>query len=109
MLLKNNDIGIMCKLSFNCGFFAGAMPYDSLNVADIGDVAMRMYYTQYAAEDIREAYRTYIKDGCKTLTMGGDHTITYPILQAYKVSTQYHQHLHQARQNKNSVSGGAPG
>ena len=62
------------------------MPYDSLNVADIGDVSLRHYYTPYAVEDIREAYRSYIKDGCKMLTMGGDHTITYPILQAYKVS-----------------------
>ena len=80
------------RLAFLCMYFydlvylpLGATPYESLNVADVGDVIMRMYYTQLAADDIRKAFSTYIQNGCKTLTMGGDHTITYPILQAYKV------------------------
>lgn len=62
----------------------GASPYDSLNVADVGDVAMRMYDLPLAVQDIKNTFTKLINNGCKTLAMGGDHTITYPILQAYK-------------------------
>ncbi len=64
----------------------GAAPFQSLKVADIGDVPFAMYDINKAAADIRDAYRGYIKNGCKMLTMGGDHSITYPILQAVAVS-----------------------
>ncbi|XP_063614227.1 guanidinobutyrase-like [Penaeus indicus] len=62
----------------------GAMPFDSLNVADVGDVPMNIYNLPEACKHIRSHYSELVKDGCIPLTMGGDHTITYPILQAIK-------------------------
>ncbi|CAH1782217.1 unnamed protein product [Owenia fusiformis] len=62
----------------------GAAPFDSLQVADVGDLPMCMYNLPQACQQIKEGTAKLIENGCKTLTMGGDHTITYPILQAFK-------------------------
>jgi agmatinase len=62
----------------------GASPYESLMVADAGDVYLTMYDVNTAAKDIERQYLRLLSTGCKTLTVGGDHTITYPILRAYK-------------------------
>ncbi|KAL1020672.1 hypothetical protein UPYG_G00003170 [Umbra pygmaea] len=59
-----------------------AAPYESLMVADIGDVNVNVYDLKDTCKRIREAYRTIMATGCIPLTMGGDHTIAYPILQA---------------------------
>ena len=37
-------------------------------------------------QQIEEQFETLMSAGCKVLAMGGDHTITYPILKAVKVS-----------------------
>ena len=34
---------------------------------------------------IKETYSKILATGCKPLTLGGDHTVSYPILQAVKV------------------------
>ncbi|CAM5105578.1 unnamed protein product [Natator depressus] len=60
----------------------GAAPFHSLVVADIGDVNVNLYNLQDSCRQIREAYQKIVAAGCIPLTMGGDHTITYPILQA---------------------------
>ncbi|XP_063883547.1 agmatinase, mitochondrial-like [Scylla paramamosain] len=62
----------------------GHDPYSCINVADVGDVSCNMYNLPEACEHIRQRYAQLIQDGCIPLTMGGDHTITYPILQAVK-------------------------
>lgn len=62
----------------------GADPFSQLNVADVGDVSFNMYNLPEACEHIRQRFLELVKDGCIPLTMGGDHTITYPILQAIK-------------------------
>ncbi|XP_076036224.1 guanidinobutyrase-like [Oratosquilla oratoria] len=62
----------------------GADPFSSLMVADIGDVFLNFYNLPEAAKQIADQYRTIIKNGCVPLSLGGDHTITYPILQAIK-------------------------
>jgi arginase family enzyme len=54
-------------------------------VADAGDVYLTMYDIALAVLDIERQYDVLLSSGCKILTMGGDHTITYPILKAYKV------------------------
>ncbi|XP_036446940.1 agmatinase, mitochondrial [Colossoma macropomum] len=59
-----------------------AAPYESLMVADIGDVNVNVYDLKDTCRRIRETYRNVVKTGCIPLTMGGDHTIAYPILQA---------------------------
>jgi guanidinobutyrase len=59
-----------------------AAPFDSLQVADIGDVAIDTFNLPKCVDIITDAYRDIIKDGCKPLTLGGDHTLSYPILRA---------------------------
>ena len=75
------------------------MPYEALAVADVGDVPVRMYSMEYVVEDIRNKFRELMSTGCKTLAMGGDHTITYPILQAVKVRLNSLIKLHQLNYN----------
>lgn len=65
-----------------CNPSTGAAPFHSLMVADIGDVNVNLYNLQDSCRQIREAYQKIVAAGCIPLTLGGDHTITYPILQA---------------------------
>ncbi|VFV42158.1 mitochondrial [Lynx pardinus] len=60
----------------------GALPFQTLSVADLGDVNVNLYNLQDSCRLIREAYQKIVAAGCIPLTLGGDHTITYPILQA---------------------------
>ncbi|XP_050693047.1 guanidinobutyrase-like isoform X2 [Eriocheir sinensis] len=62
----------------------GVNPFLTHNVADIGDVWLNLYNLEEACSNIREQYSAIISNGCVPLTMGGDHTISYPILQAMK-------------------------
>ncbi|XP_031421706.1 agmatinase, mitochondrial-like [Clupea harengus] len=59
-----------------------AAPYESLVVADIGDVNVNVYDLKDTCKRIREAFHKILATGCIPLTMGGDHTIAYPIIQA---------------------------
>jgi guanidinobutyrase len=59
-----------------------AAPFDSLMVADIGDVAIDTFNLPKCVGIITDAYRQIIAKGCRPLTLGGDHTLTYPILRA---------------------------
>jgi len=59
-----------------------AAPFDSLRVADIGDVAINPYNLLDSIDRIERAYREILKHDCKPLTLGGDHTIALPILRA---------------------------
>ncbi|XP_030041756.1 guanidino acid hydrolase, mitochondrial isoform X3 [Microcaecilia unicolor] len=60
----------------------GAAPFRSINVADVGDVNVNLYDLKDSCKRIREAYQKIMAVNCTPLTLGGDHTITYPILQA---------------------------
>ena len=62
----------------------GALPYESFQVADIGDIAVTPYNLPRAVEDITKAYRKIVSKGTIPLTLGGDHTLTFPILRAVK-------------------------
>ncbi|MEZ5593031.1 MAG: agmatinase [Gammaproteobacteria bacterium] len=59
-----------------------AAPFDSLQVADIGDVAINTFNLTASIEIIEAAYDEILSHGCKPLTLGGDHTIALPILRA---------------------------
>ncbi len=61
-----------------------AAPYDSIQVADIGDVAINTFNLQKSMDIVTEAYDEILAHGCVPLTMGGDHTIVLPILRAMK-------------------------
>ncbi|MFJ1256562.1 agmatinase [Cupriavidus sp. CuC1] len=59
-----------------------AAPFDSLRVADIGDVATNPYNLHDSIARIEAAYRDIIATGCRPVGLGGDHTVTLPILRA---------------------------
>ncbi len=61
-----------------------AAPFESLQVADIGDVAINTFNIFETIRIIEEAYDGILAHGCKPLTLGGDHTIPLPILRAMK-------------------------
>ncbi len=62
----------------------GAAPFDSFQVADIGDVAVNTFDLKKTVGIIEEAYDAILAEGCIPLTLGGDHTLTLPILRAMK-------------------------
>jgi guanidinobutyrase len=59
-----------------------AAPFDSLQVADIGDVAINTFNLAKSVTIIEDAYTQVVANGCRPLTLGGDHTIVLPILRA---------------------------
>ena len=61
-----------------------AAPFDSLSIADIGDVAINTFDLKKSIPLIEKAYDEILGHDCKPLTMGGDHTIAIPILRAIK-------------------------
>lgn len=62
----------------------GATPFDSLSVADIGDVAINTFNLEHSLGIIESAYDDILNCECRPLTLGGDHTIVLPILRAVK-------------------------
>jgi guanidinobutyrase len=59
-----------------------AAPFDSLQVADIGDVAINPYNLADSITRIEKAYDAILEHDCVPISLGGDHTITLPILRA---------------------------
>ncbi len=59
-----------------------AAPFDSLQVADIGDVAINTFDLKDSVRIIEAAYDGILAAGCRPVTLGGDHTIALPILRA---------------------------
>ena len=59
-----------------------AAPFDSLQVGDIGDVAINTFNLADSIGIIERAYDEILAADCVPLTMGGDHTIALPILRA---------------------------
>ena len=61
-----------------------AKPFESLQVADIGDVAINTFDLKKTVGIIEKAYDGILAHNCIPLTLGGDHTLTLPILRAMK-------------------------
>jgi guanidinobutyrase len=59
-----------------------AAPFDSLMVADVGDVAINPYDLKDSVRLIEDAYDRILAARCRPLTLGGDHTSTLPVLRA---------------------------
>jgi guanidinobutyrase len=59
-----------------------AAPFDSLSVADIGDIAINTFDLKKSVGIIEAGFDEILGHGCKPLTLGGDHTLTLPILRA---------------------------
>ncbi len=60
----------------------GAAPFESLQVADLGDIAINTFNLGDSIRRIRDAYQNLLTANVIPLGLGGDHVITYPILQA---------------------------
>jgi guanidinobutyrase len=60
----------------------GAAPFDTLQVADLGDVPINTYSLEKSLSIITAFYDEVLAANCKPLTMGGDHTLALPILRA---------------------------
>jgi guanidinobutyrase len=60
----------------------GAAPFDSIQVADIGDVPLNTFDLKKSIDIITEFYNGILAHSCIPLSLGGDHTMTYPILRA---------------------------
>lgn len=60
----------------------GAAPFDSLNVADIGDVPLNTFNLLDSVAIIEREYDRILGHDITPLTLGGDHTLTLPILRA---------------------------
>lgn len=60
----------------------GAAPFDSFQVADVGDVALNSFNLMKSIDIIEKFYDEILRHDAKPATVGGDHTITLPILRA---------------------------
>ncbi|MEM7069655.1 MAG: agmatinase [Pseudomonadota bacterium] len=59
-----------------------AAPYDGLQVADIGDVPINTFDLKDSVRRITEYYDEILKHDVIPMTMGGDHTLTLPVLRS---------------------------
>ena len=60
----------------------GAAPFDSFQIADVGDVALNSFDLLKSINIIEKFYDNILGHGAKPASVGGDHTITLPILRA---------------------------
>lgn len=61
----------------------GCVPAADLRVADIGDIGFRSRFDlSQCIEDIEAFMSRLVEAGIRPLSVGGDHSITYPILKA---------------------------
>ena len=64
------------------GMAMRAAPFDSFQVADVGDVPLNTYSLEKSIDIIEAHFDTLLASGTKTIAMGGDHTVALPILRA---------------------------
>ena len=61
----------------------GANPFEAARIVDAGDTIIdRPYNLEEAHADIETAFRTWTDAGLRTLAVGGDHSVSLPILRA---------------------------
>ncbi len=63
---------------------SGISPFDTMQVADIGDVPINTFNLLKSVDIIEDFYDDIVRHGAAPFTMGGDHTIVLPILRALK-------------------------
>lgn len=64
------------------GMATGAAPFDSFQIADAGDVALNPYSLEKSIAIIESHFDGLLRQPLTTVSMGGDHTVTLPILRA---------------------------
>ncbi len=58
----------------------GAAPFDSFQVADLGDVALNPFNLKASIDIIENHYKELLQHPITPMSLGGDHTIALPIL-----------------------------
>ncbi|MFE4670590.1 agmatinase [Streptomyces sp. NPDC056716] len=58
------------------------MPFRDQQVVDAGDLPCNPFDITQAAKEIEESAHDLIRDGARLITLGGDHSIAYPLLRA---------------------------
>ena len=61
-----------------------AAPFEAMQVADIGDVPINTFDLKKTVDIITAFHAGILAHDCIPLTMGGDHTLTWPILRAMR-------------------------
>ena len=64
------------------GMATGAAPFDSFQIADTGDVALNTFNLGKSISIIEDHYDRALENDLIPVSIGGDHTITLPILRA---------------------------
>ncbi len=64
------------------GMFTKAAPFDSFQIADIGDVPLNTFNLLKSIDIIEAYFDDVLSCGAKPVSMGGDHTIALPILRS---------------------------
>lgn len=59
-------------------------PFDRMQVADLGDVPINTFNLAKTMDIITAFYAEVLSHGTVPLTLGGDHTLTWPILRAIR-------------------------
>jgi guanidinobutyrase len=62
----------------------GAAPFDCMQVADIGDVPINTFDLKKSVDIITDYYDNLLRHDVIPLTLGGDHTLSWPILRAMR-------------------------
>jgi guanidinobutyrase len=60
----------------------GAAPFDALQCADLGDVAINTFSLSDSLRIITETYDKHLKHDFVPMTLGGDHALTLPVLRS---------------------------
>jgi guanidinobutyrase len=60
----------------------GAAPFDSLQCADLGDIAINTFSLSKSLSIIQDTYEGILKHPVIPMGLGGDHSLTLPILRA---------------------------
>jgi len=66
------------------GMATQAAPFDSFQIADVGDVALNTFNLLKSINIIEKFYDEILSHDAKPISLGGDHTISLPILRALK-------------------------
>ena len=59
-----------------------ASPFALAQVVDAGDIAVNPFNIELAVQQIEDGVDELLEEGMKLVTLGGDHTIAYPILKS---------------------------
>ncbi len=71
------------QLSELDAFPYGFDPFKTLSVVDVGDCMINPHHPDTVVDSITEHTRRLLDANVRTLTFGGDHFVTYPILKAH--------------------------